>query len=125
MSELPALLRNDTIRFATEIPKGSPFVSLGRRIKILGPELPVGADLVREIPGVISLLDSPEGDWAANLFLYAVTERDALPLIGIENDVAKWRAGQKASDVAYWRKWWSENEGRLVWDGSRLTPRAE
>jgi len=129
MENISDELSNVTIAYATEIPRGSPFVSLGRQVVILGPAPVAGrlkdATIEQNIPELIGLLASPDKDWAANLVLYSISGRDALPLAGIENGAAEWRAGRKEADVAYWTTWWSANRNHLLWDGSHLIPAAE
>jgi hypothetical protein len=129
MENISDELSNETIEYATEIPRGSPFVSLGRQVVILGPA-PVAsrlkdAAIEQNIPELIGLLASADKDWAANLVLYSISGRDALPLAGIENGAAEWRASRKEADVAYWTKWWSANRDHLAWDGAHLIPAAK
>ena len=117
---------NNTIEYATEIPRGSPFASVGREVIILAPpELAkLGPESIDEgdIPTLIEQLTSPDKDWAANLVLYRLTGRDALPLAGIEKGAPQWRAERKEMDVSYWRAWWLANRGHLVWQDGHFAP---
>ncbi len=124
MNTLLSAIDNNTIEFATEIPKNSPFISIGREIRIIRPDslrnflVPELLDIIEQL---IIFFDSSDRDWAANVFLYAITGRDALFLSGYENDIEKWRSEQKEADLRYWKKWRAENQGHLIWDGNRLT----
>ena len=100
-------LDNTTIRFATYILDHSPFVSIGRRIKILGPEVALRiADYGEGIaPDLVELLHDEERDWAANVILSSIAGRDAVIVSAYADAVPRWRKAQKQNDVAYWRKW--------------------
>jgi hypothetical protein len=115
-------LRNDSIQWATERPPGSPFVSAGREIRILEP---FGLEAAAQspnalVPALLACFDDADKDWAANLVLYALTGRDALPLSAGEGKIEDWRRGGKASDRRYWLAWWSANQGRLQWNGQHV-----
>ena len=110
-------LQNNSIRYATERPAGSPFVSLGREIRILAPAADLKALAKSQtgfVPALIGCFDTPDKDWAANVVLYALTERDAMLLTAFEDDIDKWRKTQKDKDRAYWVSWWSTNRGRVL-----------
>ena len=102
-------LDNRKIRYATESPQGSEFVSLGRQIKILEPKIDVSAlskDADAVVPALIHSFDNPNKDWAADLVLFAITGRDPLLLSGFENDIEGWRKTQKEIDRRHWISWW-------------------
>jgi hypothetical protein len=120
-------LHNYSIEYATERPLGSPFVSVGRAIRILKPadDLAPLAKLPHEfVPALIGSLGTADKDWAANLVLYALTGRDAMVLTGFENDIDGWRRTQKESDQHYWDSWWKDNRDHLLWNGEYLSVKA-
>jgi hypothetical protein len=105
-------LNNKSIRFATYIPKGSPFISMGRKVKIIGPEeaVTIAQCGERMVPDLIKLLDEEEKDWAANVILSSITGRDALMVSAYADDHEKWKTTQKERDVIYWENWVNENK---------------
>ncbi len=109
-------LDNQKVRYATESPRQSKFVSIGREIKILEPTIDMPA-LSKEahtaVPALIQSFDNPRKDWAANLVLFAMTGRDPLILTGFENDIEAWRKTQKEIDRRYWISWWEETQRSL------------
>jgi len=128
VAHLSDKLDNATIKYATQTPQGSPFASVGRQVLILGPASLLDQlrdpGIEQQVPELIALLGSRDRDWAANLVLYSISGRDALPLAGIENGAEQWRASRKQSDVRYWERWWEQNRNHLLWDGSHLVPDA-
>jgi hypothetical protein len=98
-------LGNDKIRFATYIPKDSHFISIGRKIKILGPQEALRIAQYGEdaIPDLMELLYDDKRDWAANVILSSITGRDALILSVYADDYEKWKKTQKEKDVTYWK----------------------
>lgn len=105
-------LNNKTIQFATYIPKDSPFISIGRKIKIIGPEEAVKITQYGEqiVPDLIKLLHDEERDWAANVILSSITGRDALIVSVYADNYEKWKTTQKTRDVMYWENWLNENK---------------
>ena len=108
-------LNNKTIQFATYIPTGSPFISIGRKIKIIGPEEAVKITRYGEqiIPDLIKLLHDEERDWAANVVLSSITGRDALIVSVYADNYEKWKKTQKKRDVIYWENWLNEKDRAL------------
>ena len=105
-------LSNKTIQFGTYIPEDSPFVSVGRKIKIKGPEeaIKIMQHGEQMIPDLIRLLHDDERDWAANVILSSITGRDALAVSVHADDYEKWKKTQKKRDVIYWENWLNENK---------------
>lgn len=105
-------LNNKTIQFATYMPEGSPFISIGRKIKIMGPENALKITQYGEqmIPDLIKLLHDDEKDWAANVILSSITGRDALIVAVFADDYGKWKKNQKKYDIIYWNNWLDERK---------------
>ncbi|MEL6848372.1 MAG: hypothetical protein AAFP92_07630 [Bacteroidota bacterium] len=56
----------------------------------------------------LTLLDDPTTDWAANLVLYAMSEKDAFLYVNLtEKD---WRLVRREEDIKYW--YWYLMEGK-------------
>ena len=51
----------------------------------------------------LSMLSSKQTDFAANLLLYRLYERDALVLLYVKN-ASDWRLSMKADDLHYWQQ---------------------
>lgn len=56
------------------------------------------------IPSLIKLLNDKERDWAANLLLYDILNRNALLLVAIDTE-EDWRSFQKDNDLNYWNNY--------------------
>jgi hypothetical protein len=50
---------------------------------------------------LFSVLGDTSKDWYANVLLYAITERDATPLVAIEGR-EDWLNSNKSKDIEYW-----------------------
>ena len=100
-------LHNQTIQFATYMPSGSRFVSLGRKITILAPEeaVKIASGGSQIIPALINLLHDEERDWAANVILASISEQDALRVSVYASNIEEWKETQKEADIRYWEKW--------------------
>jgi hypothetical protein len=98
-------LNNNTIEFGTYRPKDSRFISLGRKIKILGPPEAVKITQYGEevISDLIKLLQDEERDWAANVILSSITGRDASIVSVFADNYEKWQKTQKKNDINYWK----------------------
>jgi hypothetical protein len=107
-------LHNDTIRFGTYIPKDSPFISMGRKVKILGPEKSV--EIVsygeRIIPDLIALLRDEDRDWAAHVVLSSITGGDAMTLSVFADNVEEWRRTHKNHDLTHWKSYGDKTKQR-------------
>lgn len=81
----------------------APIRDIGYRVRI---RLSVREDsLIRHISKGqwLSMLSSKQTDFAANLLLYRLYERDALVLLYVKN-ASDWRLSMKADDLHYWQQ---------------------
>ncbi|MEK8018230.1 MAG: hypothetical protein VSS75_015250 [Candidatus Parabeggiatoa sp.] len=120
-------LDNSTIKCATGIPKGSPFITIGREVIILGPDSVcnlwrLGLAPQEIIPKLLACFDSDDKDWAANVLLYALTRHDAMCVQVYAPDIEKWRIEHKNFDFSFWQKWWTKNQGNinLIWEDNHF-----
>ncbi len=71
MNTLLSATDNNTIEFATEIPKNSPFISIGREIRIIRPDslrnfsVPELWDIIEQL---IIFFDFSDRDWQQTYF---------------------------------------------------------
>lgn len=81
----------------------APIRDIGYRVRI---SLSAREDsLIRHISKGqwLSMLSSNQTDFAANLLLYRLYERDALVLLYVKN-ASDWRLSMKADDLHYWQQ---------------------
>ena len=81
----------------------APIRDIGHRVRI---SLSAQEDsLIRHISKGqwFSMLSSKRTDFAANLLLYRLYERDALVLLYVKN-ASDWRLSMKADDLHYWQQ---------------------
>lgn len=123
-------LDNSTIKYAIGIPKDSPFITtLGREVIILGPDWVcnlwrLGLAPEDIIPKLLTLFDSDDKDWAANVLLYAITRHDTMFVEAYAANIEKWRIEEKDFDFSVWQKWWTKNQGHLIWEDNHLIPKS-
>ncbi len=92
-TRIASKMKNDTLRM-------HPYV-----VKITAPqEAVLYAKHEKNAYHLIELLKRENQDWAANVLLYAITQRDGTLLLEFDSNKAEsWRRHQKESDVAYWK----------------------
>ena len=81
----------------------APIRDIGYRVRI---SLSAREDsLIRHISKGqwLSMLSSKQTDFATNLLLYRLYERDALVLLYVKN-ASNWRLSMKADDLHYWQQ---------------------
>ncbi|MFH2062464.1 MAG: hypothetical protein ABIJ43_05765 [Candidatus Beckwithbacteria bacterium] len=112
------ILDNTTIGYASYIPEGSPFITLGRKIEVIRPiELVemlqnLNDDEVDELTHVlIEILDNPNKDYAADVLLYSLTGVDAAMRQYINLEI--WNNSEKKTSIPYWKGWLQKNKKKL------------
>ena len=58
-------------------------------------------NLIRHL---ITVLNDPDKDWYANVLLYAITQKEASPLLAVENR-DEWIIAGREQDLKYWNNY--------------------
>lgn len=103
-------LSNEKVRFdflkigVTSI--GNNKISLPKIVvRVVGVNLKSFSNSSRKevlIKALIAALDDPKKDWNANLLLYEITDKDATPLVGIQDKDA-WQ-DVRYMEIKYWKR---------------------
>ncbi len=106
MERLSGLINNETIDYQLVIKSCDtcvPISNIGYRIVVNLSE-----EKLEEIQNItptewLELLNNEKTDWAANLVLYYLNDKDAL-ILSRHIDCAKWKKTLKKDDIDYWNK---------------------
>jgi len=106
LKKTPCFIRNDSIKYSVVLAvceKCVPIKNKGYRIVVDLSQDQI--DAVRKINyrTWMSLLKDEKSDWAANLILYYLYDRDAI-LFSLGKNRDAWLVVQKHEDIEYWIK---------------------
>ena len=83
-----------------------PVMSIGYRISTNLTENQIKLASMLTFNDWLLLLNNKKSDWAANLVLYQIFDKDAIPLYHIGNR-ARWLKYLKKEDLAFWKQTFS------------------
>jgi Leucine-rich repeat (LRR) protein len=106
MERLSGVINNETIDYQLVMKSCDtcvPISNVGYRIVVNLPEEKV--EKIRKITPAewLQLLNNEQTDWAANLVLYYLHDKDAL-ILSRHIDCADWKKTLKKEDIDYWNK---------------------
>ena len=97
-----------------------------RRVVIYAPSevkaiFKMGKEEIKNIiPYLIKAMESSLKDWAANLILYALTQKPAGGIQFLKTE--EWRKLMGKSEYIHWKLWWEKYKDQITWNGIRLNP---
>lgn len=104
-SEKVLSVNNDSIKYLIGLAaceKCAPIHSVGFRVSVVLSEAEFSAAKKINRTCWLLLLENEKTDWAANLILYDLKDKEAIPLL--HKDITSWRKYTKQEDVEYWKK---------------------